>query len=70
MKILFLKISLIGYIIECLNQYTVLENPLDTPLLDLMNASSKNSCINSVIRFTKNSQPSPFINNPTPPIIG
>ena len=24
--------SLIGYIIGCLNRYTVLENPLDTPL--------------------------------------
>ena len=41
MNILSLKIwinknfscfSLIGYIIGCLNRYTVLENPLDTPL--------------------------------------
>ena len=45
--------SLIGYIIGCLNLYTVLENPLDTPLLNLKSSSSENSCIYFVIRFTK-----------------
>ena len=42
MRIFLNCFSLIVYIIGCINRYTIFENPLDTPLLDL---KSKSNCL-------------------------
>ena len=56
LMIIFLNCSLlVRYTVGYLNRNTMIENPLNTPLLDLKGTSSLDICVYFVIWFTKSS---------------